>query len=78
MIARIPSTIRNYRLSTKKKKKNPRNHLYPFFLEFLKRGIGSAKNEFFWSEIGHSFQQACHTDITSILQESSSWAANGP
>ena len=76
MIARIPLTIRNYRLSTQKK--NPRNHLYPFFLEFLKKGIGSAKNEFFWSEIGQSFQKACHTDITSIFKESSSWAANGP
>ena len=74
MIARIPSTIRNYRVH----KKYPRNHLYPFFPEFLKKVIGSAKNELFWSEIGGSFQKACRTDTTSIFQESSSWAANGP
>ena len=43
-------------------KKDPRNHLYPFFLEFLKKVIGSAKNELFWSEIGESFQKACRTD----------------
>ena len=56
MIARIPSTIRKYRLSTKK---DPRNHLYPFFLEVLKKGIDSAcKMNFFWSEIGQSFQKA--------------------
>ena len=54
--------------------KRPQKSLVPF----LKRGIGSAKNELLWSEIGESFQKACRTDTTSIFQESSSWAANGP
>ena len=71
MIARIPWTFLNYRLS---KKKDPRNHLYFFFLEFLKKGIGSAKNELFWSEIGESLRKACRTGSTSIFQESSPWA----
>ena len=76
MIARIPSTIRNYRLSTKKK---PRNHFYPFFLQFLKKVSGSAsKMNCLGLKLGKVFRKLAALIPPPFSKESSSWAANGP